>query len=215
MQRRNKVMRLHVRGLTQTDIAARLGVSQATVCHDIRAVSKEWQESRVSDLNAAKMTELARLEWVIRQAMNAYLRSCQAGPDEDGNPQPPQPGDTRYLAEVRDAVQLRCKIWGLIGPDGARVQVLAQQNNIPWAEVLKVARADAAAGFDPIEAEILAITGGAGDTATEPRPLPYGLKELDLDTMSEEQLRAERDRLLTQTKGNGHQQGGTDGRSGD
>ena len=47
--RRAQVTKLYLKGGTQAAIASELGVCQGTISSDIKAIRKEWKESRVHD----------------------------------------------------------------------------------------------------------------------------------------------------------------------
>ena len=74
-RRREQVAELYVRGSTQCEIAAALGVSQPTVCFDLKAIQKHWKESAIFDFNTAVGRELLKLEQLEREAWKAWERS--------------------------------------------------------------------------------------------------------------------------------------------
>jgi len=49
------------------EIAAMLGVGQATVCRDLKALHAEWCAQRVADVTLAKARELARIDAIERE----------------------------------------------------------------------------------------------------------------------------------------------------
>jgi hypothetical protein len=180
-ERRRDVSRLYVEGMSQTDIARTLGVAQGTVSKDITALHRDWLASSVRDFDTAKAVELLRLDAVIYESWQSFRRSCQPPPrrlDSKGNPieQAAPPGAVEYLREIHACLVTKLKVLGALRPDSIKLSLMAmQQANLPWAEVLKVARTEA--GTDTIEAEILAVMAQAQAAQGSPRPI-YGLKEL-------------------------------------
>src|SRR5262245_20513131 len=74
-RRREQVAELYVQGCNQYVIAERLGVCQATICFDLKAVRKEWRESSIRDFDTLREVELKKLERVEREAWSAWERS--------------------------------------------------------------------------------------------------------------------------------------------
>ena len=74
-RRRQQVAELYVKGWFQTAIAEELGVSQTTVCHDLKAIRKQWRESSIRDFDAARERELCKLDLLEREAWAAWQRS--------------------------------------------------------------------------------------------------------------------------------------------
>jgi hypothetical protein len=75
LDRRRQVAALYLQGRGQCEIARRLGVCQATVCHDLAAVREEWLASALRDFDARKAEELAKLDRLEREAWAAWRRS--------------------------------------------------------------------------------------------------------------------------------------------
>jgi hypothetical protein len=69
---------LYLRGLTQGEIARRLGVSRQQVGYDLKVLQRRWQESALADFNAQKAAELAKVDELERTYWEACERSCQA-----------------------------------------------------------------------------------------------------------------------------------------
>ena len=66
--RRMRVGELSLKGWTQVAIARELGVSQATISSDIKAIRKEWRESRIRNLDEVLEEVLQKLDVVEREA---------------------------------------------------------------------------------------------------------------------------------------------------
>ena len=66
--RRRKVAGLYLRKVNETDIAARLEVSQATVSRDVKWLMQEWRRDAVADIAEMRGRELAELDEMERDA---------------------------------------------------------------------------------------------------------------------------------------------------
>ncbi|MDB5306898.1 MAG: hypothetical protein JWO38_1100 [Gemmataceae bacterium] len=60
LDRRVKVARGYLAGKTQSELASELGVTQACISLDLKAIRVEWRESALIDFNEARARELAR-----------------------------------------------------------------------------------------------------------------------------------------------------------
>lgn len=100
---RLEISSLYLRGLTQAEIAARLGVSQPQVCYDLRIVRRDWQASAVKEWGERLAEETARLDMVERENWEAWHRSKEGG--RDGNP--------RFLNGALSCVAQRVRLFGL------------------------------------------------------------------------------------------------------
>ncbi len=121
---------MYLHGALQVDIADALGINQSTVSRDLQALHKEWQESALIDVDAAKAQELARVDELERTYWEAWIRSCEdaetattkavtVGADkryEAATRRQEQTGDPRFLAGVQWCIEQRCKIIGLYAP---------------------------------------------------------------------------------------------------
>ena len=86
---------LYLRGVSQSEIAAQLGVTQQQVSYDLKVVQRRWAEKTVINLDAAKQKELARIDLLEREYWQAWERSKgerskarqeTAGMDKQGRP---------------------------------------------------------------------------------------------------------------------------------
>lgn len=121
--RRTQVADLFTKGWTQVAIAGELGVSQATISTDVKAIRQEWSEARIEDVGAAVALELKRTEVLHRETCLAWVRSQQ--PVEtiriiDRNGQKlvektvqERPGDPRFLQIAHRAIKIRFRLLGL------------------------------------------------------------------------------------------------------
>ena len=67
-QRRQEVGGLYLKGSTQAQIARELGVAQSTVSVDLKAIRREWRDSRIRDFNEAVAIELKKLVHLERSS---------------------------------------------------------------------------------------------------------------------------------------------------
>ena len=74
-RRRQKVVELYLQSWFQTDIARELGISQTTVCHDLKAIQKQWRESSICNFDALRERELCKIDLLEREAWEAWKRS--------------------------------------------------------------------------------------------------------------------------------------------
>lgn len=126
--RRQKVAELYLRGDYQTTIAQALGIDQAQVSRDLKALRALWLQSAVRDFDAARAQELAKIDEVERAAWEAWQRSTQdkeiayqeAGVDgkkkkvslrKEG-----QAGSPAFLSVILTCIERRCAILGLDAP---------------------------------------------------------------------------------------------------
>lgn len=136
---RRNIARLYLKGEIQVDIAAQLGISQATVSRDIKFIQNEWQTERVYDINEAKQRELAKIDNLELEYWQAWRRSCEnkqivnrkgllgaedpktkkrtmIGNIEVTERNEGQAGDARFLDGVMDCIKQRCAILGVEAP---------------------------------------------------------------------------------------------------
>jgi hypothetical protein len=77
LERRKRVAGMYLQGMKQWEIGRQLGVTQQCIAKDIYALEKEWLDSAVVAIDAAKAKELARIDRLERVAWRAWRRSCQ------------------------------------------------------------------------------------------------------------------------------------------
>lgn len=147
--RRHKAGRLYVQGKAQWEIGEALGVDQATISRDLKALQKEWLAYSAQGKAEHVAQELAKLDELERTAREAWERSCKpaeimhAGTTKgrtakDGTPLPDlvksyktvkgQAGDPRFLERIGWCIDERAKILGLVnqkhehtGPNGGPI----------------------------------------------------------------------------------------------
>lgn len=144
IERRAGVAADYRRGVTQSALAKKYRVTQATISTDLKAIRKEWQESALIDFDAAKAAELARIDTLESEYWSAWDESRKkrikkrGGKKEEsgitvrrGNRQVEVPGKSvsmsqvdeterdgnpAFLAGVQWCIEQRCKIFGLYAP---------------------------------------------------------------------------------------------------
>jgi len=161
-----ELARRYLRGEHQADIAADLGVSQATISIDLKTLQRRWQESALVDIDEAKARELARVDNLEWEYWNAWERSCserkvasaevRAG-DVQGKPhkssvrKEQRDGNPAFLRGIEWCIDKRCRILGLdaptrselSGPDGGAINVdfTGSELDAEIIRILDVARA--------------------------------------------------------------------------
>jgi hypothetical protein len=116
---------LYLQGWSQVAIADQVGVSQATVCEDLKNIEELWRQSSVRDFDRAQNKELAKLDRIERESWSAWDRSQkpQQSAVIQGESQQPtkktlknQIGDPRFLDQIHKCVASRRAILGLDAP---------------------------------------------------------------------------------------------------
>lgn len=128
--RRRKVAAILLSGVSdQRTIADQLGVDRSTISRDIKAIEKQWQESAVQDIAAAKGKDLQRTERLIQALWQDAIKG-------------------KWLATDRviSLMQHRAKLLGLEAPqkreDTHRIEILsivegiAESTGLDTAEIL-------------------------------------------------------------------------------
>ena len=138
---RKRIGDCYLKGWLQADIADELGISQATVSRDIKALQQAWLDSALIDFNEAKARELAKVDQLEREYWQAWERSCedaetetqkakgdvrkyegndgqfvQERPAEVTKTRKGQAGDPRFLAGIQWCINKRCDILGIDAP---------------------------------------------------------------------------------------------------
>jgi hypothetical protein len=72
---RAEIARLYLQRRTQAEIAAQPGMSRQQVGYDLGAVRQGWLESSLTDFNARKAEELARIDRLEREYWDAWQAS--------------------------------------------------------------------------------------------------------------------------------------------
>ena len=125
-QRRQQVAERYLKGAAQATIARELSVSKATVSADLKAVRREWRDSRIRDFDEAVTVELEKLVLLEREAWTGWERSQesvetvsvhQRGADKHiEKTVRQQTGDPRYLEQIQRSIVARRALLGLDAP---------------------------------------------------------------------------------------------------
>ncbi|MAD79247.1 MAG: hypothetical protein CMJ50_00170 [Planctomycetaceae bacterium] len=125
-RRRETVADFYVQGWTQSAIAQRLGLTQPTICSDLKIIQGQWRESAIRDFDLLRERELRKLDRLEREAWAAWERSQepsqQAVISTNGDDQrtqettKDQTGDARYLDVVSKCITSRRALLGLDAP---------------------------------------------------------------------------------------------------
>ena len=121
--RRHQVADLYLQSWTQAQIADHLGVSQTTICDDLKQVRKQWRESAVRRLRPGAEEELLKLERIEREAWAAWERSKkpsqaattsgEPGDQKTRRQMKDRYGDPRFLEQVNKCIASRRALLGL------------------------------------------------------------------------------------------------------
>ena len=126
VRRRQQVSDLYLQGWTQTDIADRLRVTQATICGDLKKIREAWLDSMIRDFDQARAQELQKIEHLERESWAAWERSQKPSQSAviqgEGGAQATrktvknQHGDPRFLDQIHKCIASRRAILGLDAP---------------------------------------------------------------------------------------------------
>lgn len=76
-ERRKQVADLYLKGMSQWEIAIKVGVSQPTVSTDLTDIMAEWKAERIIGYDDVMAKELARINHLEEVAWQAWERSCE------------------------------------------------------------------------------------------------------------------------------------------
>jgi hypothetical protein len=79
-ERRARVGDLYLQNWTQMAIAEGLGITQSTVCADLKAIKQSWRESALRDFDQARVVELQKLDRIGREACAGWERPQELVP---------------------------------------------------------------------------------------------------------------------------------------
>jgi transposase len=130
---------MYLKGISQSEIAEKTGIDQATVSRTLKALQSEWQTRAILNVDERKRMELERIDLVEREAWQAWEKSKGKKSEQftrsKGRPSKLDPtkmemqpqidvqnkqweadGDAKYLTIVMQCVERRCKILGIDAP---------------------------------------------------------------------------------------------------
>lgn len=128
------IAELYLQGWQQSDIAARIGITQPQVSYDLKVIQKRWREDTAINMDEARNRELTRIDMLEREYWDAWARSKEEktktrqeakGKDESGRPivtrltgeKEQMIGNPQYLAGVQWCISERCKLLGIYAPE--------------------------------------------------------------------------------------------------
>jgi transcriptional regulator with XRE-family HTH domain len=128
LDRLQKTARLYLRGMSQKDIAKKLGVSRYSIGKDLIACRKMWREKSVATFEQHLAEQLAKLDEAEAAAWVGWERSLQdevvKGKEEissdDGNTSKVkkqrrgQSGSAIFIATITRIIEMRCRLLGLL-----------------------------------------------------------------------------------------------------
>ena len=116
-ERRRQVMQLIAGHLTQEEIAKRIGVSQTTVCFDIKAMREEWKQRFATDFDEFRERETAGMEQLENELLAKWRET----------------DDPRYVAEITKLKDRKHRLVGLNKPD--KIAPTTPDGEDPWEGV--------------------------------------------------------------------------------
>lgn len=118
--RRAQVRELSLTACTQASIAGELRVSQATISSDLKALRREWSESRIRNLDEVRDEQLRKSSGRLREAWKGWQRSQEPAEttrifQKDGEQilektVRQQSGDPRFLQAVQREIEAIYKL---------------------------------------------------------------------------------------------------------
>ena len=104
-----EVLRMHLQGKKQAEIAEALKISQPTVCRYLETALRDNHAGLESDVATLRRNEIQKCDMAEREAWEAWERSL----DRDAEGEPNNPGDPRFLAAAQSAAEERRKLEGV------------------------------------------------------------------------------------------------------
>jgi len=141
-QRQRQVAELTLKGLAQSEIAARLGISQSTVSNDLKAIRAAWRQGALRDFDATFSEQLEMLTLIQREAWEAWERSKQPGHTAviagagEGEPSKTrqtikrQTGDPRFLEQLQKCLAASRALLGLAIEGDRRAKIRLSEKNV-------------------------------------------------------------------------------------
>ena len=130
--RRMQVGELYLKGMTQVAIGLHLGVSQATISGDLKAVRKEWKDKRITDFDSLVAEDVQRLRRIALEAWNGWAKSQQPvetmrvvqknGEKKAEKTIRQQTGDPRFLKLLLETAQKARELYAVDEEAKLRVQ---------------------------------------------------------------------------------------------
>lgn len=191
-ERRRRVEDRYLEGGSIAEIAAELTVSQRVVSNDLRSIRLAWTRERTSEGTTRLELELRKIDRLEREAWRAWERSRKdldsTKVSRDGarakaeRTLRKQTGDPRFLAVVKDCIDRRCRLLGILATAQKKS---AGEKPLPAVEVVvrdadelerlwsvdelleRLSREKEASKDDPIESVMSSLDRGADDPEEE------------------------------------------------
>ena len=112
---RLKITEMRLGGMTQREIAAVMRTSQQMVHYDLKAIEADWEESRKEQIDKQKARELAVINKLYREAMQAWRKSLRRI-GRKGKKKFGKFGDVRFLQQAIQCSRERRELMGLDAP---------------------------------------------------------------------------------------------------
>lgn len=186
-ERRHRVSDLYLRGETQHQIAARLGISQSQVSRDLAALRESWHESAVETIATLRAEQLAKIAHLERTCWEAWEKSKRGryrvrvkslGPQTPGKGAATNgdtaaggveridiwescTGDPRYLSGVMWCIEKRIALLNLAAPHHTVLTRSAPERREPPVQEMS---------DEELAARLAAILGDAPLTWEAPPP---------------------------------------------
>jgi hypothetical protein len=114
-----KISELYLKGKTQFEIGASLGVSQSQISYDLRVLRSRWVAASVQNIDRIKAEQLAKLDKLEVSYWEAWNKSISPVQvvDKEGNVLTvDQSGDPRFLQGIERIIEQRRKVFGMDAP---------------------------------------------------------------------------------------------------
>lgn len=126
-ERRKEVAKLYLRGVSQTEIAERLGVVQSTISKDVSALLEQWKATQERTIDDAVTRQLEELKQIISTAWQCLFQS----ESDDAK--------AKWLDVIMKAQDRESKLLGLDAPKrtdvttaGEPIKLYASFNPADW-----------------------------------------------------------------------------------
>lgn len=122
------IAEMYLGGALQTEIAQKLGITQARVSQELRVIQKEWEKRYAGTIHELKMRELAKIDSLELMYLEQFQKSMKMArvtrEEKQGTKESyvkerteeSQLGDPRYLQGIQWCIEQRCKLLGLNAP---------------------------------------------------------------------------------------------------
>lgn len=128
LERREKIMRMYITGLSQYAIAAQLGMSQELVSYDIRSIKEMWRQRATESYQLRVDEQTERLNFLYAEACKVWMESREPvtiTDKETGEVTVLQPaGNLEALDKAQKAVMNIAKLIGAVQGDTTNINLI-------------------------------------------------------------------------------------------